>query len=99
MSYDHFRAQTLNLYQGHLRPGRLGRFVGDDGAQPFWLFFIVSVVGVDVELAGLAFVIGRIWDGINDPLVGMLSDRMRTRWGRRRPFMLLGALPFGVGFF
>ncbi|MCB0116236.1 MAG: MFS transporter, partial [Caldilineaceae bacterium] len=80
--------------------------LGDWGASSattarslFWLFFIVSVVGVDVELAGLAFVIGRIWDGINDPLVGMLSDRMRTRWGRRRPFMLLGALPFGVGFF
>ena len=80
--------------------------LGDWGASSattarslFWLFFIVSVVGVDIQLAGLAFVIGRIWDGINDPLVGILSDRARTRWGRRRPFMLLGALPFGVGFF
>ncbi|MBI1297357.1 MFS transporter [bacterium] len=80
--------------------------LGDWGASSattarslFWLFFIVSVVGVDIQLAGLAFVIGRIWDGINDPLVGTLSDRLRSRWGRRRPFMLLGALPFGVGFF
>ncbi len=65
----------------------------------FWLFFIVSVVGVDISLAGVAFIIGRFWDGINDPLVGILSDRFRSRWGRRRPFMLLGAVPFGVGFF
>lgn len=65
----------------------------------FWLFFTVSVVGVDVGLAGLAFIIGRIWDGINDPVVGILSDRFRSRWGRRRPFMLAGALPFGLGFF
>jgi GPH family glycoside/pentoside/hexuronide:cation symporter len=80
--------------------------LGDWGASSattarslFWLFFIVSVVGADVRLAGLAFIIGRIWDGINDPLVGTLSDRFRSRWGRRRPFMLFGAIPFGLGFF
>jgi GPH family glycoside/pentoside/hexuronide:cation symporter len=65
----------------------------------FWLFFIVSVVGVDLRLAGIAFIIGRVWDAINDPLVGTLSDRFRSRWGRRRPFMALGAIPFGLGFF
>jgi GPH family glycoside/pentoside/hexuronide:cation symporter len=80
--------------------------LGDWGASSattarnlFWLFFIVSVVGLDVGLAGFAFIIGRIWDGINDPLMGTISDRIRTRWGRRRPFMLLGAIPFGLGFF
>ncbi len=65
----------------------------------FWLFFIVSVVGVEVQLAGIAFIIGRIWDAINDPLIGSISDRVSSRWGRRRPFLLFGALPFGIGFF
>ncbi len=79
--------------------------LGDWGASAattarslFWLFFIVSVIGVDVGVAGIAFIIGRVWDGVNDPLLGILSDRLRSRWGRRRPFMLLGAIPFGVGF-
>ncbi len=64
----------------------------------FWPFFLVSVVGLRVELAGIVYLVGRIWDSINDPLVGTLSDRLDTRWGRRRPLLLFGAIPFGVGF-
>jgi GPH family glycoside/pentoside/hexuronide:cation symporter len=65
----------------------------------FWLFFLVSVVGLDASVAGTVILIGRIWDSINDPLIGMVSDRMNTRWGRRRPFLLFGAVPFGLSFF
>ncbi|MFZ0547589.1 MAG: MFS transporter [Candidatus Promineifilaceae bacterium] len=65
----------------------------------FWPFFLVSVVGLRVELAGLVFLVGRIWDSVNDPLIGTLSDRLNTRWGRRRPLLLFGAIPFGIGFF
>ena len=61
----------------------------------YWLFFLVSVVGLRAELAGVVILVGRIWDGINDPLVGMVSDRVQTRWGRRRPFLLYGAVPYG----
>lgn len=64
----------------------------------FWFFFLTSVVGMDAGLAGSVFLIGRIWDAVNDPLIGMLSDRVRTRWGRRRPFLLFGAIPFGIAF-
>ncbi|MCJ7694870.1 MAG: MFS transporter [Anaerolineaceae bacterium] len=60
--------------------------------------FMMDVVGLSPALAALALFIGRSWDYINDPLVGYLSDRTRTRWGRRRPFLLFGALPFALTF-
>lgn len=65
----------------------------------FWLFFLVSVAGLQAEIAGVVILIGRVWDSVNDPLVGMISDRVNTRWGRRRPFLLFGAIPFGLTFF
>jgi GPH family glycoside/pentoside/hexuronide:cation symporter len=65
----------------------------------FWLFFLVSVVGLRTEFAGVVVLVGRVWDSFNDPLVGMLSDHVHTRWGRRRPFFLFGAIPFALTFF
>jgi glycoside/pentoside/hexuronide:cation symporter, GPH family len=56
------------------------------------------VVGLDARLASIAALVGIAWDAINDPLVGILTDRMRSRWGRRRPFLLIFAIPFGASF-
>jgi len=64
----------------------------------YLLIFLTDVVGIPAGLAGIPLLVGRSWDWINDPLVGHISDRTRTRWGRRRPFMLFGALPFGLAF-
>lgn len=66
--------------------------------QIFYAIFLTDVVGLDPRLASVAVLIGIIWDAINDPLVGSISDRVRSRWGRRRPFLLLFALPFGASF-
>jgi GPH family glycoside/pentoside/hexuronide:cation symporter len=60
--------------------------------------FIADVVGLDLRLASVVLLVGVIWDAVNDPLVGMLSDRVRTRWGRRRPFLLWFAIPYGLSF-
>jgi glycoside/pentoside/hexuronide:cation symporter, GPH family len=64
----------------------------------FQLYFLTDVAGLRPDYAGWAVGVGRIWDAINDPLFGLLSDRMRTRWGRRRVFLLFGAIPLGFSF-
>ncbi|WP_254566733.1 MFS transporter [Oscillatoria sp. HE19RPO] len=63
------------------------------------LIFLTEVAGLDPGLAGTVLMIGKLWDAINDPVIGMLSDRTRSRWGRRRSWMLFGSLPFGLSFF
>src|SRR5512142_1578746 len=60
--------------------------------------FLTDVVGLKPGIAAIAFFIGSTWDYINDPIVGYISDRTRTRWGRRRPFLLFGALPMAAAF-
>ena len=59
----------------------------------YFAIYLTDVVGVSPAIAALAIFVGGTWDYINDPLVGYISDRTRSRWGRRRPFLLFGALP------
>jgi len=61
----------------------------------FYIFYYVDVLGLAVALAAVINIVFAIWDAFNDPLVGYLSDNTRTRWGRRRPWLLTG-LPFYV---
>jgi GPH family glycoside/pentoside/hexuronide:cation symporter len=64
----------------------------------YFPIFLTDVIGIAPAVAAIALFIGKSWDYINDPLIGHLSDRTRSGWGRRRPFLLFGALPYGLVF-
>lgn len=64
----------------------------------FFLFFLTEVAGLPPSRAGLVLLLGRAVDAFTDPMMGRLSDATTWRFGRRRPFFLLGALPFGLTF-
>jgi Na+/melibiose symporter-like transporter len=64
----------------------------------FLLFYYQQVVGISGTLAGLAVGIALFFDAITDPIAGVLSDRFKSRWGRRHPFMLAAAIPLAVSF-
>jgi glycoside/pentoside/hexuronide:cation symporter, GPH family len=64
----------------------------------YFAIFLTDLVGVRPAVVAAAIFIGRTTDYLNDPLAGYLSDRTRTRWGRRRPYLLFGALPFALAF-
>ncbi|MFN2303092.1 MAG: MFS transporter, partial [Anaerolineales bacterium] len=78
--------------------GDLGFSMNNSIITAFFSIFMVTVVGMPPGLVAIIFIIGRSWDFINDPIIGYLSDRTRSRWGRRRPFLLFGAIPFGLSF-
>jgi GPH family glycoside/pentoside/hexuronide:cation symporter len=63
----------------------------------FYLFiFYTSAAGLPAWMAGLVLMIARLWDAINDPVVGWLSDRTHSRWGPRLPWIVISAVPLGA---
>lgn len=65
----------------------------------FLLDFLINVASIRPAIAGTIFLIVKIWDAVNDPLVGWLTDKTQSAMGRRRPWLLFGAVPFGLAFF
>lgn len=91
--------QTLGL------GAKIGYGVGDFGLNLYWqsillfiLFFQMDVLGLSAVDAGLCFLIASVWDAGMDPLMGIISDRTRTRMGRYRPFILFGTVPLALAF-
>jgi GPH family glycoside/pentoside/hexuronide:cation symporter len=64
----------------------------------FVLLFYTQVLGLNGTLTGLIIALGLVWDAVSDPLVGTLSDRLRSRYGRRYPFLVASIVPLGLGF-
>lgn len=57
------------------------------------LFYYTDVVGLPALSVGTLMLVARIWDGINDPMMGVLVDRTRSRWGKLRPYFLFTSVP------
>jgi GPH family glycoside/pentoside/hexuronide:cation symporter len=72
--------------------------VKDNGFSYLLLLFYNQVVGLSAPLVGLAIMIAMIFDAFLDPIVGQISDNLRTRWGRRHPFMYAAALPVALSY-
>lgn len=64
----------------------------------FYAFFLNNVAGLEPLYTVPVLLVGMIWDAVNDPIIGVLADKVHTRWGRRRPFFLIGALPLTITF-
>jgi glycoside/pentoside/hexuronide:cation symporter, GPH family len=82
---------------------KIGYGFGDMASSMFWkifgmylLFFYTDIFGLPAAAVGTMFLITRIWDTLFDPVVGVLSDRTRSKWGKFRPYLLWFALPFGI---
>ncbi|MBL9101913.1 MAG: MFS transporter [Myxococcales bacterium] len=86
---DHPLSRGLCLAYG---AGSIGAGIFSTIPGLLLLFYLTDTLGVGAGLAGLAVLIPKLWDIFTDPIVGAWSDRSRSRWGRRRPFLLAGAL-------
>lgn len=87
-------------------PGKLGWVTGEIGlasyaavSSIYLLYYATEALRIPPAMAGLALLLPRVWNIIGDPIVGYLSDRTRTRFGRRRPYLLFGSLVWAGAFY
>lgn len=64
----------------------------------YLLYFFVNVGGLKAELASAVFIIAKFWDAVTDYMMGRISDKTKSKWGKRRVYMLFGAVPYGLAF-
>lgn len=76
--------------------GQIGESVKSSIFGAFILFYYNQILGVSATLTGLAMTIAVLTDAVSDPIIGSISDRFHSRWGRRHPFMLAAAVPMSV---
>lgn len=82
---------------------KAGYGFGDLASILYWqtitaylLYFYTDVYGISAAAAGTMIMVSRIWDGVNDPMMGMIADRTNTRWGKFRPYLLWLSVPLAV---
>lgn len=65
----------------------------------WYLYYLTDVAGLGAAMAGIAVTIGRLWDAVTDPLMGWITDHTKSRWGKRLPYLLFGAIPYALAYF
>lgn len=82
---------------------KIGYGFGDMSSSMFWKifsyflpFFYSNIFGLTLVDAGFLMLITRIWDAVSDPMMGIISDRTKTRWGKYRPYLMWVAAPFAI---
>jgi len=82
---------------------KIGYSLGDTASHFVWdmvgfwlLFFYTDVYGISAAAAGTIMLVARFWDMAIDPVIGVVSDRTNTRWGKFRPYILFGAIPYAI---
>lgn len=78
--------------------GAIADGVKNNGFEYFLLFYYSQVLGVDFALVGATLMIAMVVDGLTDPIVGYWSDNLRTKMGRRHPFMYAAVIPVGIAY-
>ena len=78
--------------------GDLGNNIAYGSIGFYFVFFLTDVAGMSPAWAGYIFMISRMWNALCDLFAGVFSDRSKTRFGRRRPYLLFGAIPLGIFF-
>lgn len=79
--------------------GQVSEAVKNAGFNTFLLFYYNQVLQVSATATSIALAIALVFDAITDPMAGSLSDKARTRWGRRHPFILVSAVPLAITFY
>ena len=79
--------------------GQLADSAGFNLFYGFFLYFLTDFAGMEPVLAGTVSLIGILWDAVTDPIIGYISDNLKSKYGRRRPMMIAGAIPYGVSVF
>ena len=76
--------------------GSVAYGIKDNGFSVFLLIFYNQVLGIDAGIVGTVIMAALIFDAFADPIIGELSDRTQSKWGRRLPWLYASAIPLGV---